>query len=61
MNAVASAKPLYPVSATLFDLSDPTRLAAACAETFPIQTEPAAGDPRPNVVVRCADWFQQLK
>jgi hypothetical protein len=58
--AVDSAKPIYPVSATLFDLSDPDRLAAASAETFPIQTKPAAGDPRPNIVVRCGDWFRPL-
>jgi len=58
--AVESAKPIYPVSVTLFDLSDPARLAAADAETFPIQTKPAAGDPRPSVVVRCADWFKPL-
>ena len=58
--AVDSAKPIYPVSATLFDLSDPDRLAAASAETFPIQMKPAAGDPRPNVVVRCGDWFRPL-
>jgi hypothetical protein len=56
--AVESARPLYPVSAILFDLSDPERLAAADAETFPIQTKPAPGDPRPSVVVRCAEWFQ---
>jgi hypothetical protein len=58
--AVESAKPIYPVSATLFDLSDPDRLAAANAETFPIQMKPAAGDPRPNLVVRCGDWFRPL-
>ncbi len=59
--AVESAKPIYAVSATLFDLSDPDRLAAASAETFPIQMEPAAGDPRPKLVVRCGDWFRPLE
>jgi hypothetical protein len=59
--AVESAKPIYPVSATLFDLSDPDRLAAANADTFPIQMTPAPGDPRPKVVVRCGDWFRPLE
>lgn len=35
--AVPSEKPLFPVSAMLFDLSDPSRLAAASAETFPLE------------------------
>jgi len=59
--AVASAKPLYPVSATLFDLSDSNRLAAASAATYPIQVKPAPGDPRPNVVVRCDDRLRPLR
>jgi hypothetical protein len=59
--AVPSTFPIAPVSVTLFDLSDPERLASASAETFPIQTKPAPGDPRPSVVVRCADWFKPLK
>jgi hypothetical protein len=61
--AVPSVKPLYPVSAILFDLSDPKRLAAASAETFPIDMKPAAGDPRPPSVVsvRCGEWSLPLK
>jgi hypothetical protein len=35
--SVPSEKPLEPVGAQLFDLSDPTRLAAAGAETFPLE------------------------
>ncbi len=35
--AVPSEKPLFPVSAMLFDLNDPSRLAAASAETFPLE------------------------
>jgi hypothetical protein len=60
--AVASTKPIYPVSAVLFDLSDPARLALADAATFPIETKPAAGDPRPKLgPPRCTDWVKPLR
>ncbi len=49
--AVPSAAPLNPVGVTLFDLSDPARLAAASAESFP--PEPL-GDWRPL----CGDWVK---
>ncbi len=51
--AVPSEKPLFPVSATLFDLSDPARLAAASAETFPL--EPPGPFP-----LLCGEWAQRL-
>ncbi len=35
--SIPSEKPLDPVGAHLFDLSDPARLAAASAETFPLK------------------------
>ena len=47
--AVPSAKPLNPVSIELFDLSDPARLAAASALTFPLEP---LGDLRPL----CGAW-----
>ena len=47
--AVESEKPLYPVSAELFDLSDPARLASATAANFPLVP---AGANRPL----CGDW-----
>jgi hypothetical protein len=37
--AVPSEIPLDPVSARLFDLSDPARLEAASAETFPLSPQ----------------------
>lgn len=47
--AVPSEKPLDPVSVELFDLSDPARLAAASASTFPLDP---LGPRRPL----CGDW-----
>ncbi len=52
--AVPSEKPLFPVSATLFDLSDPARLAAASAETFPLEPE---GPFR----ILCGEWVEPLR
>lgn len=51
--AIASYKPLDPVSAELFDLSDPERLAAASSQTFPLEPEVEA---RPF----CGDWVRPL-
>lgn len=51
---VASLKPIDPVSAELFDLTDPARLAAASAETFPLEPE---GVQRPI----CGEWVMPLR
>jgi hypothetical protein len=52
--AVPSEQPLFPVSAILFDLSDPARLAAASAETFPLEPE---GPFR----ILCGEWVEPLR
>lgn len=52
--AVPSEKPLFPVSATLFDLSDPARLEAASAATFPLEPE---GPFR----LLCGEWVEPLR
>lgn len=52
--AVPSEKPLFPVSAILFDLSDPARLTAASAETFPLEPE----GPFPLL---CGEWVEPLR
>jgi hypothetical protein len=48
--SIPSEKPLNPVGAHLFDLSDPARLAAASAETFRLEPR-APGVPK----ARCSD------
>ena len=57
---VPSGQPLFPVSATLFDLSDPVRLRAADAETFPVERRYPPGDPRAFPIL-CGEWVQPLK
>ena len=52
--SIPSEKPLDPVSAQLFDLSDPARLAAASAETFPLE-------PPGPLLPRCGDRVQPLR
>jgi hypothetical protein len=54
--SIPSEKPLDPVGARLFDLSDPTRLAAASAETFPLE-------PRAPLVPlpRCGERVQPVR
>ncbi|MEP6995195.1 MAG: hypothetical protein ABI968_11785 [Acidobacteriota bacterium] len=51
---IPSEKPLDPVSADLFDLSDPARLAAASADTFPL---PPPGDLLPV----CGEWVLPVR
>jgi hypothetical protein len=54
--SIPSEKPLDPVSAQVFDLSDPARLAAASAETFLlVPPEPLAPLPR------CGDRVEPLR
>lgn len=51
--SIPSEKPLEPVSARLFDLSDPARLAAASAETFALEPRaPLVPPPRCDERVR---------
>ncbi len=51
--SIPSEKPLDPVSAHLFDLSDPARLAAASAETFALEPRaPLVPPPRCDERVR---------
>ena len=57
--AVASEKPLFPVSASLFDLTDPARLASASAETFPLQRQELVGN-RPTPIF-CGPWTAPLE
>jgi hypothetical protein len=57
---VPSARPLFPVSATLFDLSDPGRLTAATAETFNVERQYPPGDNRAFPIL-CGEWVQPLK
>jgi len=52
--AIPSEQPLDPVGASLYDLSDPVRLASASAETFPL----APPGPRP---LRCDDRTRPLR
>ena len=52
--SIASTKPLDPVGVQLFDLSDPERLGAASAETFPLQ-------PPGPVPPRCDERVQPLR
>jgi hypothetical protein len=47
--SVPSEKPLDPVSAELFDLSNPARLASASAETFPLE-------PQGDMLPHCGNW-----
>jgi len=54
--SIPSETPLNPVGAHLFDLSDPARLAAASAETFPLEPR-APGVPE----LRCSDRVRPLK
>ncbi len=56
---IQGAKPIAPVSAILFDLSDPKRLEAATAETFRL-VEPPAGSPM-AFPLNCGEWVQPLK
>ena len=55
---VPGTRPIAPVSAILFDLSDPERLAAASAETFPF-VEPPPGSPM-AFPLNCGDWVEPL-
>jgi hypothetical protein len=57
--SVPSEKPLFPVSATLFDLSDPARLASASAETFPLQDQELVAN-RPTPIF-CGAWVAPLE
>ncbi len=52
--SIPSEKPLDPVSAQVFDLSDPTRLAAASAEAFLLE-------PPGPLVPPCGDRVQPLR
>jgi len=54
--SIPSEKPLNPVGAHLFDLSDPARLAAASAETFRLEPR-APGVPEP----RCSERVRPLR
>ena len=56
---VPGEKPIAPVSAILFDLSDPARLEAASAETFPLVEAPP-GSPM-AFPLNCGEWVQPLK
>ena len=53
---VPGTKPIAPVSAILFDLSDPKRLEAATAETFPL-VRPPAGSPM-AFPLNCGEWVE---
>jgi hypothetical protein len=52
--SIPSEKPLDPVSAQVFDLSDPTRLAAASADVFPLE-------PQGPLLPPCRDRVQPLR
>ena len=52
--AVPSEKPLFPVSAALFDLSDPERLTKASADTFPLE-------PEGEFPLLCGEWVEPLR
>ena len=54
--SIPSEKPLNPVGAHLFNLSDSVRLAAASAETFRLEPR-APGVPKP----RCSDRVRPLR
>ncbi len=56
---IPGTKPIAPVSAMLFDLSDPARLAEADAETFPL-VKPPPGSPM-AFPLNCGEWVQPLK
>jgi hypothetical protein len=55
---VPGARPIAPVSAILFDLSDRKRLEAASAETFPM-VKPPAGSPM-AFPLNCGTWVEPL-
>ena len=56
---IPGERPIAPVSAILFDLSDPARLEAASAETFPF-VKPAPGSPE-SFPLNCGDWVAPFK
>jgi hypothetical protein len=57
--SVPSEKPLFPVSATLFDLTDPSRLVSASAETFPLQNQEPVGNQLTQIL--CGAWVAPLE